>query len=109
MGAAFDRVITALDKAGRQPRVYGSGKATAHCPGPGHYRDDRHPSLTITPGDGCALVYCHALSDGAVRHANERPPPLPRAGARGLAGRLPDLVRGLQPQQGQRRPLPARP
>ena len=63
MGPAFDRVITALEAAGREPRVYGSGKATAHCPGPGHWNGDRHPSLTIAPGDGCALVYCHALCD----------------------------------------------
>jgi hypothetical protein len=60
MGPAFDRVISALTAAGRQPRVYGSGKATAHCPGPGHYRGDQHPSLVITPGDGCALICCHA-------------------------------------------------
>ncbi|HEV8276269.1 MAG TPA: hypothetical protein VGQ26_11320 [Streptosporangiaceae bacterium] len=65
MGAAFGRVIAALDTAGRQPRVYGSGKATAHCPGSGHYRGDQHPSLTIAPGDGCALVCCHALCDTA--------------------------------------------
>jgi hypothetical protein len=53
-------VVKALDAAGCRPRVYASGKATAHCPGPGHWRGDEHPSLTITPADGRALVYCHA-------------------------------------------------
>jgi hypothetical protein len=61
MGAGFDRVVAALDAHGRQPRVYGSGQANAHCPGPGHYRDDQHPSLKIGHGKGGALVYCHAL------------------------------------------------
>jgi hypothetical protein len=60
-GPAFDRVIAALEAAGRQPRVYGSGKATAHCPGPGHDRGDQHPSLKISPGKDGALVYCFAL------------------------------------------------
>lgn len=57
MGAAFDRVIAALARAGRQPRVYGS-KATAHCPGPGHWRGDVVPSLVITDAGDKALADC---------------------------------------------------
>lgn len=60
MGAAFDRVVKRLEAADCRPRVYGSGKAIAHCPGPGHWRGDQHPSLAITPADGSVLVHCHA-------------------------------------------------
>jgi hypothetical protein len=59
MGPAFNRVIAALGKAGRGARVY-SGGATAHCPGPGHWRGDVHPSLRVGWSKDCALVYCMA-------------------------------------------------
>jgi len=60
MGTALNRVIAALEAHGRGPRHYGSGAITAHCPGPGHWRGDLHPSLRVGWGKDCALVYCQA-------------------------------------------------
>src|SRR5262249_46024742 len=67
MGTALNRVIAALEAHGRGPRHYGSGAITAHCPGPGHWRGDLHPSLRGGWGEEFAPVYCPAgcnLGDG---------------------------------------------
>jgi hypothetical protein len=57
IGPAFARVLAALD--GRT--VVGSGtKRMASCPGPGHWRGDIHPSLSVEAKPGKALVHCQA-------------------------------------------------
>jgi len=61
MGAAFDRVLAALEAHGRNPLIYASGKLIARCPGPGHWRGDVHPSFVISPDTDKVLAYCHAL------------------------------------------------
>ena len=49
IGPAFARVLAALD--GRT--VVGAGiRRAVSCPGPGHWRGDVHPSLTIEAADG---------------------------------------------------------
>ncbi|HEY5990313.1 MAG TPA: hypothetical protein VIV12_28590 [Streptosporangiaceae bacterium] len=60
MNGAVERLIKVLEAAGCQPRAYSGGAVTAHCPGPGHWRGDVHPSLRVGWGKDCALVWCHA-------------------------------------------------
>jgi hypothetical protein len=58
-GAAFERVRSALTTCSRDLRQVGD-KLVVSCPGPGHWRGDRHPSMTVTNGDGRVLIHCHA-------------------------------------------------
>ncbi len=54
-GAAFERVIAALEQHGRKV-VRRGATATAQCPA----HDDTNPSLSVRDGDGHVLLYCHA-------------------------------------------------
>ena len=56
----FDRVISALEKQGLRVELRGDD-AMAQCPA----HEDRTPSLSISRGDGKALVNCHAGCDTA--------------------------------------------
>ena len=56
---AFERVRAALAAHGRTIRQV-DGRLAASCPGRGHWRGDKVPSLMVTAGDGKALVHCHA-------------------------------------------------
>jgi hypothetical protein len=59
MGAAFDRVLAALDAHGIEVHRHGGKQATVHCPGPAHWRGDVHPSLVVADDTDRALIYCH--------------------------------------------------
>ena len=53
---AFERVITALERADCKVKWNGGQKAQAQCP----HHEDRNPSLTVTAIAGRVLLRCHA-------------------------------------------------
>jgi hypothetical protein len=56
----FELVMQRLAQRGYKPRMTGTEKGEAHCPG----HDDRKSSLSIGVGhDGCATVHCFAGCD----------------------------------------------
>lgn len=55
-GVSFERVLRALEDAGRDVRRRGTWQASAQCPAPGH--DDREPSLSVSWRDGQTLLHC---------------------------------------------------
>jgi hypothetical protein len=62
-GAAFDRVLHALDQAGKRYKHDRPNHVQASCPGPRHQHGDRNPSLSITSIEGQALLHCHSGCD----------------------------------------------
>lgn len=65
-GPAFDRVVAALEAAGRRVTTSGPGRIVAQCPA----HEDGRPSLSVRDGDGQALLYCFAgCTADDVRHA----------------------------------------
>ncbi len=56
-----ERVLAALERAGRTPKKTAGGQYEAHCPGPNHVHGDRDASLSVSEGkDGIALLNCFA-------------------------------------------------
>jgi hypothetical protein len=61
MTAAIDRVLTALDQAGKKPRQTGANTWRASCPGPLHDQGNvKNPALWITYEDGTVGLHCHS-------------------------------------------------
>jgi hypothetical protein len=59
-GTAFDRVLHALDQAGRKYKPDKPNHVQASCPGPIHKNGDRDPSLSITAIEGQVLMHCQS-------------------------------------------------
>jgi 5S rRNA maturation endonuclease (ribonuclease M5) len=59
-GAAFDRVLAALDQAGRRYKHDKPNHVQASCPGPIHKNGDRNPSLSVTAIEGQVLMHCQS-------------------------------------------------
>jgi AAA domain-containing protein/FaeA-like protein len=58
-GAAFDRVLHALDQAGKRYKPDRDNHVQASCPGPSHKQGNRRQSLSITAIEGQVVMYCH--------------------------------------------------
>lgn len=55
-GAALQRVLAALQRAGKAVRPSGGDAYLAQCPA----HDDRNPSMSVTAKDGKVVLHCHA-------------------------------------------------
>ena len=91
----LDRVIHALAQHGCKPRRVGDLQYRAHCPGPSHTRQDKHPSLGIKGTPDRVLVNCFVCGSAGKNTILD---------TIGLS--LNDLFAGPPPQDAARRQRP---